>query len=592
MPGAGQPMAAPDAAPVQRNLTRLTFGPGLQADPAFSPDGRFLAFSADRDGNVDVYVQPLSGGDPVRVTKSPAADTQPSWSPDGASIAFRSERDGGGIFVAPAFGGAERRVVGEGSHPWWTPDGGELQYLIEPFGNASRVVRAVSVTGGAPRNPFPAVQAQGPWVWIGPAPGGRTSFLGTVEQGRGFYTVSDAGVVQSDLAAVRESLPNVYGGQASIFAEARFQWNADGSALLLQTRSADGIRNLWRVSVDPATLAWTRIDRLTTGSGSFVGGTYAPGGTRLAFSIQEESDQLWEYTVAGTALSNGRALSEHGASVLGADVSQDGHTLMFQLLRPGGPPSPPFWVSVRGQPASELPGVQGLPWVRLSPDGSRFAYLKLRAHSGGGFGAALATRGFDGADRQISPWEGMFRSPSDWSPDGRFLLTGGPELRAWPVEASPERDESRIVLTPQEGNLWGGRYSPDGRWIAFVNSQRPSAPDRCAVGVVAADGPLDRQWISVAPDRTCADQPRWNRDGTALFFLGNEGAYLQVWRVPFDTNRGEPAGPAGRLSAFESPAFKLSQSLSRASWGVADPKVYLTMTSTSGSVWMLDNVDR
>jgi Tol biopolymer transport system component len=532
-------MAAPDAAPVQRNLTRLTFGPGLQADPAFSPDGRFLAFSADRDGNVDVYVQPLSGGDPVRVTKSPAADTQPSWSPDGASIAFRSERDGGGIFVAPAFGGAERRVVGEGSHPWWTPDGGELQYLIEPFGNASRVVRAVSVTGGAPRNPFPAVQAQGPWVWIGPAPGGRTSFLGTVEQGRGFYTVSDAGVVQSDLAAVRESLPNVYGGQASIFAEARFQWNADGSALLLQTRSADGIRNLWRVSVDPATLAWTRIDRLTTGSGSFVGGTYAPGGTRLAFSIQEESDQLWEYTVAGTALSNGRALSEHGASVLGADVSQDGHTLMFQLLRPGGPPSPPFWVIVRGQPASELPGVHGLPYARLSPDGSRFAYLKVRPRAGD-FDAALATRGFDGADRQISPWGYHFRSPSDWSSDARFILTGGPELRTWPVEASPERDESRIVLTAREGNLWSGRYSPDGRWITFVNSQRPSAPDRCAVGVVAADGPVDRPWISVAPDRTCADQPRWNRDGTAIFFLGNEGGYLQVWRVPFDTNRGEP----------------------------------------------------
>jgi hypothetical protein len=89
-----------------------------------------------------------------------------------------------------------------------------------------------------------------------------------------------------------------------------------------------------------------------------------------------------------------------------------------------------------------------------------------------------------------------------------------------------------------------------------------------------------------------ADQPRWNRDGTALFFLGNEGAYLQVWRVPFDTNRGQPAGPAVRLSAFESPAFELSQSLSRAGWGLVDPKVYLTMTSTAGSIWMLDNVDR
>jgi dipeptidyl aminopeptidase/acylaminoacyl peptidase len=148
------------------------------------------------------------------------------------------------------------------------------------------------------------------------------------------------------------------------------------------------------------------------------------------------------------------------------------------------------------------------------------------------------------------------------------------------------------VLTASEGNVWEGRYSPNGRWIAFVNSQRRSAPDRCAIGVVPAEGSVDRQWITVAPDRSCADKPRWNRDGTALYFLANEGAYLQVWRVPFDAEGGRPTGPAVRLSRFDSPGFKVSRSLSRIGWGLSDRKAYVTMTSTAGSIWMLDNVDK
>jgi len=91
--------------PAHRNLTRLTFGEGLQTDPTFSPDGRFIAYASDRAGNFDIWVQPVAGGDPVQVTKSPASDTQPAWSPDGSTIVFRSERDGGGLYRVPALGG-------------------------------------------------------------------------------------------------------------------------------------------------------------------------------------------------------------------------------------------------------------------------------------------------------------------------------------------------------------------------------------------------------------------------------------------------------------------------------------------------------
>ena len=146
--------------PVQRGLTRLTFDEGLQTHPAFSPDGRLIAYASDKSGNFDIWVQQLSGGEAVQVTKSAATDTQPAWSPDGSTIAFRSERDGGGIYVVPALGGAEVKLTALGEHPSWSPDGSEVWFIMQTFTHASSVVRAVPLDGGAIREILPGSPAQ------------------------------------------------------------------------------------------------------------------------------------------------------------------------------------------------------------------------------------------------------------------------------------------------------------------------------------------------------------------------------------------------------------------------------------------------
>ena len=61
------PAAATNRMP--RALTRITFGDGLQTDATFSPDGRFIAYASDRGGHFNIWVQSVSGGDPVQVTK-------------------------------------------------------------------------------------------------------------------------------------------------------------------------------------------------------------------------------------------------------------------------------------------------------------------------------------------------------------------------------------------------------------------------------------------------------------------------------------------------------------------------------------------
>ena len=87
-------------------------------------------------GKFDIWVQQVSGGDPVQITKGPGTNWQPDWSPDGKYIAYRSENDDGGLFIVPALGGAgmERKIASFGFYPRWSPDSSQI--LFQPPNSA------------------------------------------------------------------------------------------------------------------------------------------------------------------------------------------------------------------------------------------------------------------------------------------------------------------------------------------------------------------------------------------------------------------------------------------------------------------------
>jgi tricorn protease len=116
---------------------RLTAGPGSETNPVFSPDGAWIAFTGEYDGNVDVYVVSASGGVPRRLTWHPAPDMALGWTPDSRRVLFSSTRTSysrfAELFTVPLEGGfPEKLPLPMGYEGTYSPDGARLAYVPLP----------------------------------------------------------------------------------------------------------------------------------------------------------------------------------------------------------------------------------------------------------------------------------------------------------------------------------------------------------------------------------------------------------------------------------------------------------------------------
>jgi len=117
-----------------KNVRRLTSDLGIEGYPAFSPDGSLLAFTAQYDGNMDVYSVPVAGGIPKRLTWHPGPDIVQCFAPDGKAVLFASPRNAYSgahlqLFTVPIDGGfPEQLRIPYAARAVFSPDGSEIAY--------------------------------------------------------------------------------------------------------------------------------------------------------------------------------------------------------------------------------------------------------------------------------------------------------------------------------------------------------------------------------------------------------------------------------------------------------------------------------
>jgi Tol biopolymer transport system component/DNA-binding winged helix-turn-helix (wHTH) protein len=598
---------------VQRTLTRLTFDEGLQVEATWSPDGRLIAYSSDRAGKFDIWVQQVSGGNPVQVTKGPAHNWQPDWSPDGKYIVYRSEEGDGGLYIVPALGGAgmERKIASFGYYPRWSPDGSKILfgsfstrlpvrsrfYVVESDGSAAREVWTDLAESVHAYSAAWLPDSQRICIW---APG---------EPAPNFWAIPVGGGPASRLEIAPEvvkHLTEAAGQGGGIDISRRFSWSPSGTAIYWEHAYQDA-RNIWRLTIDPRTLRGTGIERLTTGSGADIQPALSADGKRLAFTTQTQQVRTWLFPLdatRGRITGPGQAVTSSAVQAWTPNLSRDGGRLAFFAERGGKFELREELLSEgREIPIAAADDSYGRTVPQWSRDGTSLAYVRQKT-----FTTEVRSRAEIFEDG-LMLWSSQNRTEEpitdlgqtnrivyDWSPDDKLLLfsqsnsnTGRYEIWQLPVAARPHAEAAaqKIISNP-DYDLFQPHFSPDGRWIVFEAISNGSTPGSALYIIPAVGG----SWIRITDGKSWDDKPRWSPDGKMIYFVSGRGGLFNVWGIRFDPVKGKPFGEPFRVTAFERPALMIPQRIPWVEISLTQHRLALNLVQMTGNIWMLDNVDR
>ena len=466
--------------------TRLTTHPGLELFPKFSPDGRWIAFTGQYEGDEQVYVVPGEGGVPKQLTYYPARgpfaprhgyDNQVmGWTPDGSAVVFRSQRDVDGIrsegrlYAVPAGGGLAQALPmptsGAGD---FAPDGKRIAYSplfrdfrtwkryeggwaqdLYLFDLATHEARPFAVTKRTERDP----------MWIGDA----------------IYFASD-----------RDGTLNLYSYDLATEAVARLTSSAAGD---VRWPSSDGLSRI----------------------------VYERDGELRVLDVKTKADVALRVFVPDDGVA--RRPSRHSAEKNVEDfaLSPKGERALF-VARGDVFTLPIEKGATRNLTRSSNAHDRGARW---SPDGKRIAWV---SDASGEDEVWLVDQAGGEPEQVTKGGEGMRYAP-EWSAGGTHLAFSDKDGKLHVVSLADRRLVE--VADDEYGLIRDYAWSPRGTWLAFSMADGNGTRSLHLWG--AADGKLHR----VTGELFNEEQPAWDPEGRFLYFLSDRQFAPQISSIEWN----------------------------------------------------------
>ena len=410
--------------------TRLSSPKGEESYPRFSPDGSTIAFSANYDGNTDIYTMPVTGGVPARLTHHPSTDRMVEWRPDGDAILYATGMTSGKsvfnqLYTVSTTGGLPAKLpMPYGEFGSYSPDGNTLAYM--PIDVEFRTWKRYR--GG-----------RAPDIWL--------------------FNLQDLTSQRMTQDIANDSMP---------------MWH-DGKVYFTSDRDDNKRTNIW--VHDPETGSTTQVtyfgdfdvrfpsmgpDSIVFENGGQLYLLELPGYTQTTVSIHAVTDKA---TLKPRAESVAKALRS-------AEISPAGKRAVFEAR------GDLFSVPAAHGPVLNLTHSPGSAdrYPAWSPDGKNLAYWSDREGE-----YALILRAWEtGAEEAIlSPGPG-YRYRPQWSPDSKKIAFVDQTMRLF-VLALDTREAKEI----DQGLYWSHpdleayrvSWSGDSRWLAYhreTDNQRPA----------------------------------------------------------------------------------------------------------------------
>ena len=399
---------------------RLTSGIGIESNPYFSPDGNWIAFTGDYDGNTDVFVVPATGGNPRRLTYHPSVDRVSGWTPDGARILFASGRNSPGgysqLFTMPVGGGGlpEEVALPMADRGWISPDGAYIAY--EPLS-----------------------QWQSDWKRH---KGGQTQPIWIAK-------LSDSTIQRIPRDNSNDKYPMWIGDRIYFLSD------RDGGIVSLfayDTKSKRVSKVIDNKGLD--------IKHASSGAGTIV---YEQFGTIYTIEAGSSSPKKVEIRVAGDFPGLRPRFEKVGTRISNSAVSPTGVRAVFEAR--GEIISAP---ADKGDPRNLTNSTAVMErepsW---SPDGKWIAYF---SDEGGEYKLHLRDQTGMGEVKKVALGEGKgFYVNPVWSPDSKKLAYRDQAINLWYVDIASGKNV-KVDTNPfgTDDGVLDPSWSPDSKWLGYV----------------------------------------------------------------------------------------------------------------------------
>lgn len=489
-------------------VLRVTDHKAREIYPRFSPDGKWIAFSSNREGNYDVFVIPATGGKAKQLTFHSADDNVVGWTPDGKSVIFTSSRNKGvfpnvaTLFTVAIDGGMEQPIETDwGSSASYSRDGTKLALMRHPSVWSRKHYR-------------------GSWaadLWVEEIATRKFTKLADPDyKGNFLWPMYGTG---GNIYFVSDELPN----------EKAVKW---GSAEAMQS-----VNNIWRISDKGGKPV--QVTHHTSGNLYFP--SISADGRTIVY---EENFGLWKLDVA-TGKSNEIRVD------IKSDVKESEVELKTITSEAEGfnlsPTTRRAAISTHGEiftiatERGEVQRVTETPWreenPRWSPNGKWIAFVSDRS----GREEVWIADEMGRNQKKLSDVD-CDKSPVTWAPDSKSLLWSGSDHKLRHVTI--DNGKTEVVATGAAGNIQGPQFSPDGKWISY---SKQDVLLKSHVYVKALENGAEREIGS--DEFLVSSGAKWTPDGRKLLLLGGIGApamsalnrtVLQLYSVSLTRNEKNP----------------------------------------------------
>jgi Tol biopolymer transport system component/TolB-like protein/Tfp pilus assembly protein PilF len=377
-------------------------GPFFDSDPAFSPDGKSIAYASDIEGNFEIYTRVIATGETKRLTNNLAHDSFPTYAPDGTQMIFNSdlEKENTDAYLMNIDGSNVRKITdapGWDAAPpnSWSPDGTQLLLFSDRDGHEN--IYLMNIELSAPRRVAAEIESD---TALNPSysPGGDLILYQSTDELRIFNTKSETDRVVFKMSS---------GGNAT--------FSPDGNKILFQDR-IDENSEICAVNVDGSGFV-----NLTQSPSRDMSPAYSPDGTKIAFAANRAAGtstfEIYVMNADGSdqrlvfgdrAMSVGPVWVPDGKSIVFVNDREDGRIGNFEL----------FSIGVDGGNLKRLTTRPRYDTdAAISPDGNRIAFVsntdgnsEIYLMNADGTAVLRLTRD---AGNDLHP---------HWSPDGKKLI--------------------------------------------------------------------------------------------------------------------------------------------------------------------------